>query len=95
MSHYLPLHISSQRPPQKWLGSIKSIQSIQTLHTIKSINLGGGYKVARNSDNGEKNTDLQVVGTAIRGEFEKFKSEHGKEVSERDREMASAVYINN
>lgn len=38
MSHYLPLYISSQRPPQRWLGSIKSIQSIQTLHTIKSIN---------------------------------------------------------
>ena len=89
-------HIGSGSDPDVWVKVVaKSLSFCSSFDTIKSINLGGGYKVARNSDNGEKNTDLQVVGTAIRGEFEKFKSEHGKEVSERDREMASAVYINN
>jgi len=74
-------HIGSGSDPEVWCKVVaKSLSFCTSFDSIKSINLGGGYKVARNPEL-EKPTNLQEIGTAIRAEFEKFKNDNnGKEL---------------
>ena len=46
--------------------------------SVESINLGGGYKVARMPD--EKPTDLQEVGSPVKELFKAFAEETGREL---------------
>jgi diaminopimelate decarboxylase len=54
------------------LGLVRSFSDVQTL------NLGGGYKVARMGY--EKETDLAAIGIPVREAFEQFASETGRQL---------------
>ena len=72
-------HIGSGSDPEVW----KMVASM-TLHlarafpSVETINLGGGYKVARMPD--EKPTDLQEVGTPVKELFKSFAEETGRQL---------------
>jgi len=71
-------HIGSGSDPKVWCQVVeKSLSFCNAFDTITSINLGGGYKVARNIES-ETSTDLNEIGLAIRGEFAKFEASHGR-----------------
>ena len=72
-------HIGSGSDPEVW----KMVASM-TLHlarafpSVETINLGGGYKVARMPD--EKPTDLQEVGAPVKELFKSFAEETGRQL---------------
>jgi len=68
-------HIGSGSDPEVWkkvaLMSLKNVKKfLDAGHNVQTLNLGGGYKVARMSY--EKETDLQECGAPIKEAFEKF-----------------------
>ncbi len=72
-------HIGSGSDPEVW----KTVASMtldlaRSFPSVETINLGGGYKVARMPD--EKATDLQEVGTPVKTIFEEFARETGREL---------------
>jgi diaminopimelate decarboxylase len=72
-------HIGSGADPEVW----KTVASMtldlaRSFPSVETINLGGGYKVARMPD--EKATDLQEVGTPVKTIFEEFARETGREL---------------
>lgn len=72
-------HIGSGSDPEVW----KTVASMtldlaRSFPSVESINLGGGYKVARMPD--EKATDLQEVGKPVKELFEAFANETGREL---------------
>ena len=72
-------HIGSGSDPEVW----KTVASMtldlaRSFPSVETINLGGGYKVARMPD--EKATDLQEVGTPVKTLFEEFARETGREL---------------
>ncbi|MBN2068562.1 MAG: diaminopimelate decarboxylase [Opitutales bacterium] len=65
----LHTHIGSGGDPEKWQQTaMLSLDSIDRFPDVHTVDLGGGFKVARMPD--EKQSDLQVVGNAVRRVFE-------------------------
>lgn len=72
-------HIGSGADPEVW----KTVASMtlnlaRSFPSVESINLGGGYKVARMPD--EKATDLQEVGAPVKELFKQFAEETGRKL---------------
>ena len=72
-------HIGSGSDPEVW----KTVASMtldlaRSFPPVDTINLGGGYKVARMPD--EKATDLQEVGAPVKKLFEEFATETGRKL---------------
>ena len=72
-------HIGSGSDPEVW----KTVASMtldlaRSFPSVDTINLGGGYKVARMPD--EKATDLQEVGAPVKKLFEEFASDNGRKL---------------
>jgi diaminopimelate decarboxylase len=67
-------HIGSGSDPVVWQEvSAASLALVSRFPTVQTLNLGGGYKVARVA--AEKGTDPQVVGAPVKVAFEKFAEE--------------------
>ncbi|MDC1309537.1 diaminopimelate decarboxylase [Opitutales bacterium] len=72
-------HIGSGSDPEVWQKVAgMSLDIVRKFPTVKSLNLGGGYKVARMP--GEQATDLQEIGTPVRKLFEDFEKETGRKL---------------
>lgn len=72
-------HIGSGSDPGIWQQvAAKSLSFCKLWSTVESLNLGGGYKVGRNS--GEPTTDLQEIGQPVKDAFKKFAEETGREL---------------
>jgi diaminopimelate decarboxylase len=72
-------HIGSGSDPAVWMKtSGMSLDLCREFPTVETLNLGGGYKVGRMSY--EQSTDLQVVGSPVKGLFETFAEETGREL---------------
>ncbi len=72
-------HIGSGSDPAVWQkASTLSLNLVKAFPKVTHLNLGGGYKVGRMSD--EKTTDLQVVGAPVKENFENFAKETGREL---------------
>ena len=72
-------HIGSGSDPEVW----KTVASMtldlaRSFPSVDTINLGGGYKVARMPN--EKATDLQEVGAPVKKLFEEFAAETGRKL---------------
>jgi diaminopimelate decarboxylase len=73
-------HIGSGSDPAVWTKTSGMSLDLcrQFKDTVKTLNLGGGYKVGRMAH--EKSTDLQVVGTPVKMLFEAYAEETGVEL---------------
>lgn len=72
-------HIGSGSDPDIWQKvSTMSIQLLNHFPTAEILNLGGGFKVGRMSD--EKSCNLQDVGKPIAIEFENFARQTGRKI---------------
>ncbi len=72
-------HIGSGSDPVIWQRvSRMSLDIVRRFKDVTTLNLGGGYKVARMSD--EKGTDLQTVGAPVREAFEELFRETGRRI---------------
>ena len=72
-------HIGSGSDPAVWSrASALTLDLARRLPDVRTVNLGGGFKVARVS--GEKQTDLQVVGGAMKALFLQFAEEQGRQL---------------
>ena len=72
-------HIGSGTDPEVW----KKVASMTldfaiSFESVDTVNLGGGFKVARMSD--EKSTSLQETGLVIKEEFERVARETGRQL---------------
>ena len=73
-------HIGSGSDPEIWKSvAVKSLEFAEAFPTVRTLNLGGGYKVGRNP--GEKSTDLKEIGEPVMEAFKDFKSKTGREIS--------------
>jgi diaminopimelate decarboxylase len=64
-------HIGSGSDPEIWKKvALKSLSFCEMFPTVNTLNLGGGFKVARNP--GEVSTDLQSVGGPVKEAFVEF-----------------------
>ena len=73
-------HIGSGSDPEVWKRAASlSLDLVRSFPTVQSLNLGGGYKVARMS--GEKATDLMEIGEPVRQLFKDFAKETGRELT--------------
>jgi diaminopimelate decarboxylase len=72
-------HIGSGSDPEIWQQvATKSLSFCKVFPTVKTMNLGGGYKVGRNK--GEVTTDLQKIGKPVADAFKKFAEKEGREL---------------
>jgi diaminopimelate decarboxylase len=72
-------HIGSGSDPVVWQEvSAASLALVKAFPEVHTLNLGGGYKVARVA--AEKGTDPQIVGVPVRAAFEKFAKEDGRKL---------------
>ncbi|MDP0500226.1 MAG: diaminopimelate decarboxylase [Verrucomicrobiota bacterium JB022] len=72
-------HIGSGTDPEVWERVVElNLEIVRRLPAVESVNLGGGYKVARIPS--EKTTDLQVIGARVKGRFEAFAQETGRQL---------------
>lgn len=73
-------HIGSGSDPDIWQEVAKQSLSFCALfETVKTLNLGGGFKVGRNQ--GEPTTDLQKIGDPVRQAFVEFAQQNnGREL---------------
>ena len=72
-------HIGSGSDPEVWQKVAgMSLDLVREFPTVQSLNLGGGYKVARMPD--ERATDLQEIGLPVKKLFEDFAVETGREI---------------
>jgi diaminopimelate decarboxylase len=70
-------HIGSGSDPLVWQKAADlSFNMVRQFPEVTTLNLGGGYKVARMAS--EKGTDLSVVGKPILEKFEALKAETGR-----------------
>lgn len=73
----LHTHIGSGSDPEVWTRvSRMSLDIAARLPDVTTLNLGGGFKVARMPD--EKGTDLATVGTVVKEEFVAFRERTGR-----------------
>lgn len=72
-------HIGSGSDPLVWQNvSAMSLDLVRQFPSVTTLNLGGGYKVARMP--GEKATDLREVGAPVAEKFEHFARETGRQI---------------
>lgn len=72
-------HIGSGSDPAVWQEVVAvSLALVARFPEVKTLNLGGGYKVARVAS--EKGTDPAVVGAPVRSAFAAFALEHGQKL---------------
>lgn len=72
-------HIGSGSDPVIWQEvSAASLALVRRFPSAVTLNLGGGYKVARVA--GEKGTDPQLIGAPVQAAFEKFAQEDGRKL---------------
>jgi len=72
-------HIGSGSDPDVWVRVAKlALGTAAQMPDVHTLNLGGGYKVARMS--GDVAADLQEIGEKVRPEFEAFAEEHGRKL---------------
>jgi diaminopimelate decarboxylase len=73
-------HIGSGSDPAVWERAASlTLDLVRQIPTVTAVNLGGGFKVARVE--GEKTTDLQVIGQRVKALFEDFAGEDGRELA--------------
>ena len=73
----LHTHIGSGSDPEVWTRVVRlSLGIAERLPDVTTLNLGGGFKVARMP--GETGTDLQQIGAPVRAEFEAFRARSGR-----------------
>ena len=72
-------HIGSGSDPEVWkMVASMTLDLARSFPSVETINLGGGYKVARMPD--EKPTDLQEVGAPVKELFKSFAEETGRQL---------------
>ncbi|MGC6455995.1 MAG: diaminopimelate decarboxylase [Coraliomargaritaceae bacterium] len=72
-------HIGSGSDPEVWQKvSSMSLDLVREFEEVVTLNLGGGYKVARMP--GETGTDLQACGGPVAEKFRAFAAETGREI---------------
>lgn len=72
-------HIGSGSDPEVWLRVVgMNLALVDQFSSVTNLNLGGGHKVARVE--GEKTTDLQVIGEKMKVEFQEFAERTGREI---------------
>lgn len=72
-------HIGSGGDPEIWTRVAEmTLALVARIPEVDTVNLGGGFKVARMR--GDSETDLNVVGAAVRQALERFAHEHGREL---------------
>lgn len=72
-------HIGSGSDPDVWQKvSGMSLDLVRRFPDVHTLNLGGGYKVARMS--GEKATDLKLCGAPVAEKFREFEKETGRRI---------------
>ena len=72
-------HIGSGSDPQKWMEISRStLELAKPFPQVHTVNLGGGYKVARRE--GETTTNLQRVGEPMAEVFREFAQETGRQL---------------
>ena len=72
-------HIGSGTDPEVWKRATRmTLDLAAELPAVATVNLGGGFKVARTAD--EKSTDLADVGQHVRRELEDFRARTGREL---------------
>ena len=73
-------HIGSGSDPEVWKRvALLSLGTVERFPSVETLNLGGGFKVARM--NGETATDLQLVGEPVKRAFEDFAERTGRRLS--------------
>ncbi|MCM8532067.1 MAG: diaminopimelate decarboxylase [Lentisphaeraceae bacterium] len=82
-------HIGSGTDPEVWKQVAgMSLDFAVQFADVKTVNLGGGFKVARMSD--EKTTNLQEIGEVVKGEFLRVFAETGRKL---ELEIEPGTYI--
>ncbi|PDH28214.1 MAG: diaminopimelate decarboxylase [Puniceicoccaceae bacterium MED-G30] len=72
-------HIGSGSDPAVWQTIAgMSLDLVRQFDSVHTLNLGGGYKVARMED--EVGTDLQACGAPVAEKFREFAAETGREI---------------
>ena len=72
-------HIGSGSDPQVWQEvSASSLALVKLFKEVTTLNLGGGYKIARVT--GEKGTDPQKIGVPVKQAFEDFAKTDGRKL---------------
>jgi len=72
-------HIGSGSDPKVWQKVAKmSLDTVRKFKDVTILNMGGGFKVGRMSD--ETSTDLTEIGTPIANEIENFANETGRKL---------------
>ncbi len=72
-------HIGSGSDPDVWIRVVSmNLDLVDAFPSVTNLNLGGGYKIGRVE--GEKTTDLQVIGQKMKAEFEEFAARTGREI---------------
>ena len=72
-------HIGSGSDPQVWQEvSASSLALVKLFNDVTTLNLGGGYKIARVA--GEKGTDPQKIGVPVKQAFEDFAKAEGRKL---------------
>jgi len=85
----LHTHIGSGSDPETWRRVVDmSLEVVRAFPDVKTLNLGGGYKVARTP--AEKTTDLQIIGQSVKEAFKAFYKETGRKL---DLEIEPGTYL--
>ncbi len=72
-------HIGSGSDPAVWAAVSKyTLEYAERFPHCTIVNLGGGYKVGRMSD--EKSTDFSLIGVPVKEEFENFYKKNGRKL---------------
>jgi len=72
-------HIGSGADPEMWNRcALLSLGVAAKMPDVETLNLGGGFKVARMPD--EISADLEVIGSRIKADIEAFHAEHGRKL---------------
>jgi diaminopimelate decarboxylase len=85
----LHTHIGSGADPNSWPAAIKkSLAIVKQLPDVETLDIGGGYKVARMPD--EKSTDIDQVGEVFAEGLDKFAKKTGRQIK---LEMEPGTYL--
>lgn len=72
-------HIGSGSDPQVWSKvALLSLALVEQFEEVTTLNLGGGFKVARMAD--ETGTDLQLIGAPVKQAFEALAARTGRKL---------------
>lgn len=75
----LHTHIGAGTDPEVWQQAAKiSLELVRQFPDVKTLNLGGGFKVARVE--GEQSADMAEIGAMLESELVKFAQETGREL---------------